>query len=334
NLEPDTTYYYITESFDPNGKYVQSVEKTFRTLYAGKGWRDGFDDESRISSKQSVVIENGDVKLAFSSNQVNPAKDARISPIKERNSGTEDLAVGDSDKYRTVMEFELPDAIKEIDSIKLNLYVSKVFNPTYGQEISLYLLKDSFDEYDVNWEKSKPAKLWNNAGGDFEPSKIDHKEMTGDVSGKWISFTLKGADADNSLNTAKGGDTIALMLKPSVSTYDPRSDWFGSKETEHPPYIDIVPALMNGSIESEDIILPGPGMNYRFYANYTLSSQTNIKFSIIDSKSGNMLCTNIVNEANISNCIDNAVSVRLRADLETANISNTPVLHDWKIGQI
>ena len=72
-----------------------------------------------------------------------------------------------------------------------------------------------------------------------------------------------------------------------------------------------------------------------FSANHTENVETNISYQILNATDDSTLCTITAGEAaagyDISSCADATDSIRLYADLNTTNASNTPVLHDWTV---
>jgi len=92
-------------------------------------------------------------------------KDARISPIITWNNGRDDLRIGNHDRYRTLLEFTLPEGSGEISSVKLYLYVVSTEYSEYQHIIELYTLESGFDEYAVNWTHREDMIEWNHPGG-------------------------------------------------------------------------------------------------------------------------------------------------------------------------
>ena len=72
-----------------------------------------------------------------------------------------------------------------------------------------------------------------------------------------------------------------------------------------------------------------------FSANHTENAETTISYQILDASDDSTLCTITAGQAaagyDISTCADATDSIRLYADLDTTNTSNTPVLHDWTV---
>jgi len=214
-LNPGTTYYLRVTSV-AGTETVTSQEVTFKTQ-----------------------AKSGDTSVQ-PADKIYPEKDARISPITRWNNGNAELIVGSHDRYRTVMEFTLPDGMGEIKSVKLYLYVESTEYSNYNHTIELYTLENAFDENAVNWTHRTASEEWDNPGGDLG-ILIDHYNATGDLSGTWISFTLKGGGADNPLNLS-WGDTVRLILVQKVTgdwhnKY--RYDRFDSREGENRPYLVV-----------------------------------------------------------------------------------------------
>jgi len=72
-----------------------------------------------------------------------------------------------------------------------------------------------------------------------------------------------------------------------------------------------------------------------FSANHTENVETNISYQILNATDDSTLCTITASQAaagyDISSCADATDSIRLYADLNTTDPSNTPVLHDWTV---
>ncbi|MCK4733898.1 MAG: DUF3344 domain-containing protein, partial [Methanophagales archaeon] len=72
-----------------------------------------------------------------------------------------------------------------------------------------------------------------------------------------------------------------------------------------------------------------------FSANHTENAETNISYQIQNATDDSTLCTITASQAatgyDISSCADATDSIRLYADLNTMDPSNTPVLHDWTV---
>ncbi|WP_202320072.1 DNRLRE domain-containing protein [Archaeoglobus neptunius] len=242
NLIPGTTYYLKVVSTTGN-ETAASAEISFKTQDLVFTANNTLNSAS--SGNSSSGGSNGEAATvnAKSVARIYPSKDSRISPISTWNSGDRDLAVGSFDRYRTVLEFKLPEGTGEIKSIQLYLYVKSTRNSQYNHTIELYTLNGDFNEQEVNWTHKTSSEKWSTPGGDLG-ILVDHYNATGDLSGKWISFTLKGSDADNSLNLS-WGDTVRLILVQKVTgdwhnKY--RHDHFDSREGENKPYlvVDVV----------------------------------------------------------------------------------------------
>jgi len=295
-------------------------------------WWDRFDDETKIGEKNNVVVENGEVKIKFpENNKFYPTKDARISPVSEWNTGSKDLAVGNSDKLRTLIEFSLPNIGGEIGAVKLYLYVHNTQHPSWNHTIYVHLLEGSFDEYSVNWTYRNETEKWQNEGGDFDPTVIDHYDASGELEGEWISFTLKGEDADNPIDI-NWGDTFALLLKGPSEGYSPRNDWFASREMNNKPYIEVLPSSVEGSIVSIPITPTSLQSWDKFYADYEIPEGTYINFSILDAETDEVLCSNLTGKGDdISACLSGVQSIKLKAELRTDNPPATPILKEWRV---
>jgi hypothetical protein len=250
NLTPGETY-FIRAVSSTGSEVVKSAEISFKT-----------HDLSNSNTGDNSTENNGGATVESQNNnstgdiQLSPSKDARISPILRWNNGNADLAVGSHDRYRTVLEFTLPESTGEIKSVKLYLYVESTENSQYNHTIELYTLNGDFDEDVVNWTHKNSNEKWNTPGGDLG-ILVDHYYATGDLSGQWISFSLKGSEADNSLNLS-WGDTVRLILVQKVTgdwhnKY--RHDHFDSREGKNNPYL-VLDVLRDQNPPSITIISP------------------------------------------------------------------------------
>ncbi len=328
NVEDGRTYVLYYRCIDRYGNKGESVVHVFKV--ATKWW-DDFSDSSRIDSMENVEIANG-ARLKIPSEKVYPTKDAQISPVKDWSNGDKPkLSVGSCDRYRAVFEFKLPEGTGDIGTVKLWLYDCKSSDYDEENVLDLYLLEGTFDERTVNWTHRDSNTEWSNPGGDYS-TLIDHVvlEAGKDYSGKWICFTLKGSNADNSIDI-EWGATIRLLLKMRYGGgMDYRSEQFYSKESEYKPYIEVLPKEVRGVIVSKPITPTSIVSWGKFYANYSLPEGTSITFSIIDAQTGKVLCSGLTgNGDDISNI--NAKSIRLKAELISYNPPKSPVLYSWSV---
>ncbi len=250
NLTSGTTYFLKVVS--STGNETASTETSFKTQASTSD--NSSDTTSNDGSSSESATESTDTNV--DNNQIYPSKDSRISPISTWNDGKDDLAVGSHDRYRTTLEFTLPEGTGEIKSIRLYLYVKSTKNSQYEHTIELYTLNGDFDEYAVNWTYKNSNEKWNTPGGDIG-ILVDHYNATGDLSGQWISFTLKGDDAENSLDVS-WGDTVRLILIQKVTgdwhnKY--RHDHFDSREEQNGPYL-VVDVVKDQNPPSIAIISP------------------------------------------------------------------------------
>ena len=333
SLEDGKTYTLYYRCMDKYGNVnPECVVNKFSVLAK---WWDYFENERKIELKQDIEIKDGKAMIKFPDNRVYPTKDARISPISRWSSGTKDLIVGNHDRYRTIMEFTLPNGSGEIGRITLNLYATSTSNQNYNHTIELYLLNDTFDEYNCNWTYKNEHEKWNKPGGDYG-ILIDHYNATGNLAGKWVTFTVKGKDADNSLDWLIWGKTVRFILIQKVygdwhNKY--REDHFASRESEeNKPYLEIVLRSFKAEFISKPITPTKITSWGRFYANYSAPEGTKIIFSILDAETGKVLCTNLTGKGDdVSAALAGVRSIKLKAELITNDPPKTPVLYDWCI---
>ncbi|RLI16111.1 hypothetical protein DRO49_04920, partial [Candidatus Bathyarchaeota archaeon] len=334
------TLYYRCQDLSPQKN--ANTESTIHSFSVATSWWDYFDDETKIESKENIEISNGSAKIKFPKSKIYPTKDAVISSIPGRSSGKGDFGVGYFDRYRSLLEFEIPNETGEIKSVRLYLYVSKTEPEPgggYGNNtILMHKLTKTFNEDDCDYEyRDKSENLtWDNYGGDFDPTVIDSLNVSGDLKGKWLVFTLKGKDAGNPIDV-KWGDTIGLILRPEITWGVYREDWFKSREEseEQRPYLEIIVGSTSAYLISVPITPTSLHSWDKFYADYETPEGTYISFSILDAETGEVLCSNLTGkEDDISACLSGVQSIKLKAELRTDNPPATPILKEWRVSWI
>ena len=328
------TLYYRCQDLSPQ-KNV-NTESTIHNFYVLSSWWDYFDDETKIESKENIEISSGVAKIKFPENKVYPTKDALITPEWVGwSTGKGDFGVGYFDRLRSLLEFEIPNGTGEIKSVRLHLYESKTESSDENDTILLHKLNKTFDEDDCTYKyRDKSENLtWDNEGGDFDPAIIGSLNVSGDLEGKWLIFTLKGMGAENPINLS-WGDTIGLILRPKITSGVYRTDWFKSREASegYRPYIEIIAGSTSAYLISAPITSTSIKSWDKFYANFSVPTGTNITFSILDASTNNQLCTNLTGEWDgISQCLNGTTSIKLKAELETSNPPATPILNEWRV---
>ena len=327
------TLYYRCQDLSPQ-KNV-NTESTIHSFSIATFWWDYFDDETKIESKENIEISNGTAKIKFPANKIYPTKDAVISSILGHSSGKRDFGVGYFDRYRSLLEFEIPNGTGEIKSARLYLYESETIHPEENNTILMHKLTKTFDEDDCDYKyRDKSENLtWDNYGGDYDPMVIDSINVSGDLKGEWLVFTLKGAEAENPIDV-KWGDRIGLILRPKITWGVYREDWFKSREAseEYRPYLEIIAGSTSGYFISAPIAPTSLKSWDKFYANYSAPAGTSITFSILDASANTPLCTNLTGKGDdISKCLKGATSIKLKAELETSTPPTTPILNEWRV---
>ncbi|MCW3134979.1 MAG: DNRLRE domain-containing protein [Methanophagales archaeon] len=335
------TLYYRCQDLSPQ-KNV-NTESTIHSFSVATEWWDYFDDETKIESKENVEISSGVAKIKFPESKIYPTKDALITPEwMGWSTGKGDFGVGYFDRLRSLLEFEIPNGTGEIKSVRLHLYVSRTDpEPSggYGNNtILMHILTKTFDEDDCDYKyRDKSENLtWDNEGGDFDPTVIDSLDVSGDLKGEWLVFTLKGAEAENQIDV-KWGDTIGLILRPKITWGVYRADWFKSREAseEQRPYLEIIAGSTSAHLISVPITPTSLQSWDKFYADYETPEGTHISFSILDAETGEILCSNLTGKSDdISACLSGVQSIKLKAELRTDNPPATPILKKWRVSWI
>ncbi|RLE42470.1 hypothetical protein DRJ16_04810, partial [Candidatus Woesearchaeota archaeon] len=158
------TLYYRCQDLSPQ-KNV-NPKSTIHSFSIATSWWDYFDDETKIESKENIEISNGSAKIKFPESKIYPTKDAVITPewMASRSSGKGDFGVGYFDRYRSLLEFEIPNGTGEIKSVRLHLYVSKTEDSDENNTILMHKLTKTFDEDDCDYKyRDKSENLtWDN----------------------------------------------------------------------------------------------------------------------------------------------------------------------------
>jgi len=332
------TLYYRCQDLSPQ-KNVNPKSKT-HSFSVATSWWDYFDDETKIESEENIEISDGSAKIKFPENKVYPTKDAVITPewMASWSSGKGDFGVGYFDRLRSLLEFEIPNGTGEIKSVRLYLYESKTESSDENNTILLHKLTKTFDEDDCDYEyRDKSENLtWDNKGGDFDPTVIDSLDVSGDLKGERLVFTLKGAEAENPIDV-KWGDTIGLILRPKITWGIYRADWFKSREAseEQRPYLEIIAGSTSAYLISVPITPTSLHSWDKFYADYETPEGTYINFSILDAETGEVLCSNLTGKGDdISAYLSGVQSIKLKAELRTDNPPATPILKEWRVSWI
>ncbi len=334
------TLYYRCQDLSPQ-KNVNTESKIHSFSIATEWW-DYFNDETKIESKENIEISNGSAKIKFPENKIYPTKDAVISSVSGWSTGKGDFGVGYLDRYRSLLEFEIPNGTGEIKSVRLHLYVSRTEpepdNSYANNTILMHKLTKTFDEDDCDYEyRDKSENLtWDNYGGDFDPTVIDSLDVSGDLKGEWLTFTLKGTEAENPIDV-KWGDTIGLILRPKITWGVYRADWFKSREAseEQRPYLEIIAGSTSAYLISVPITPTSLHSWDKFYADYETPDGTYINFSILDAETEEVLCSNLTGKGDdISACLSGVQSIKLKAELRTDNPPATPILKEWRVSWI
>ncbi|RLF52792.1 MAG: hypothetical protein DRN19_00345 [Thermoplasmata archaeon] len=302
-------------------------------------WWDYFDDETKIESSKNIEISNGSAKIKFPENKVYPLKDAVITPywMRSWSSGKGDFGVGYFDRCRSILEFRLPNGTGKIKSVRLHLYVSKTDSADENNTILMHRLTKTFDEDDCNYKYRDESEnlTWDNYGGDFTETVIDSVNVSGNLAGKWLVFTLKGPGAENPIDV-EWGDTIGLILRSKIRWGIYRLDWFRSREAkeEQRPYLEIVAGSTSAYLISTPITPTSLKSWDKFYADYEAPEGTHISFFILDAETGEVLCSNLTGKGDDLSALSGKRAIRLKAVLWTENPPLSPILKEWKVSWI
>lgn len=328
NLKDGESYTFYYRCTDSTGN--KNTVSTIHTFTTATKWWDYFDDETKILENNNLEISDGEAKIKYDTMQIGLDKDACLqSSAPNNNFGSGHLALGFI--FRSVIEFTMPSGKGNIASAKLYLYKSTTLWGEYNETYNLHKLNGTFVENEVTWNNRDANTPWLNPGGDYDPTIISHYGASGNIN-EWHVWTIKGTDADNSLDSLTWGDTMAFLIK---GIGNDRYDYYYSKESENNPYIEIGIASLSGDITST-AITPTSIISWdKFNANYSTPAGTNITFSILNAETDEVLCSELTGKGDdISNCLIGVDSIKLKAELTTTDPSNTPVLYDWEINWI
>ncbi|MBU0894106.1 MAG: DUF2341 domain-containing protein [Nanoarchaeota archaeon] len=162
--------------------------------------------------------------------------------------------------YRPILEWTLSSGSGTITSIDYNMYRYAVNTYSGGSSATtryyeLHELVQSFTEgaescggactTGAGWIQYDCSHSWKAAGGDYSATIVDETGVVGGTTADaWYIWTLRGDNADNSLDSLTWGDTIDfIVINPdSVAVAGNNLDWWASEQytgTTYDPYLEI-----------------------------------------------------------------------------------------------
>jgi hypothetical protein len=146
-------------------------------------------------------------------------------------------------------------------------------------------------------------------------------------SGVWYSFSI--AVSGSSMGISCAGQTLTVTNTTytgpgEISLQNHFGAYVRFDDIRVRKYASPAPAINSGSEESGS------------YCGFTNpNTVTSITYKILNAADDSLLCTITAAQAaagyDISSCAVTASSIKLRAEFSTSNISQTPILYDWRV---
>lgn len=302
---------------------------------SAQAWTDYFGGNAAISFSNNVTIANGDAKLSpvsyylhkydFSSgagiNKWAYRYQVNATPPKNNNIPSTEF---DSSQYSNI---GANDGTMQKDNADLEgYYAAHRFVFQISEDIT------NIEQIGIFWNGRGRSNGLGGADGEtlyiWNFSSNQYKEIASSSSRKEIDLTKTiSSDIENFID--ENGDIIILVEQNSdYGIFRTSQLW-----TDY-VYVNITAKIYEpyGNITSVAISPSNVAKWDKFYANASISLDTNITYKILNASNNALLCTITSTQAsdgyNISSCAGNVTSIKLYAELETNNVNYTPILHD------